>query len=85
MGSRMKRVIITFIALIAGSHLAYGYSGIVESVGGMIIFWLAHITATAMDLKWQALHPDREEIMFNRAASVALKGGNKWLKAIVRC
>lgn len=34
----MKRVIITFIALIAGFHLAYGYSGIVESVGGMIIF-----------------------------------------------
>lgn len=34
----MKRVIITFIALIAGSHLAYGYSGIVESIGEMIIF-----------------------------------------------
>lgn len=34
----MKRVIITFIALIAGSHLAYGYSGIVESIGGLIIF-----------------------------------------------
>nr|DAG39749.1 MAG TPA: hypothetical protein [Caudoviricetes sp.] len=33
----MKRVIITFIAIIAGSHLAYGYDGIVESVGGIII------------------------------------------------
>lgn len=29
----MKRVIIIFIAIIAGSHLAYGYSGIVESIG----------------------------------------------------
>ncbi|EFW1287497.1 hypothetical protein H1N87_gp45 [Escherichia phage herni] len=34
----MKRVIITFIALIAGCYLAYGYSGIVESIGGLIIF-----------------------------------------------
>lgn len=34
----MKRVIIIFIALIAGCHMAYGYSGIVESIGGLIIF-----------------------------------------------
>lgn len=34
----MKRVIITFIALIAGCHMAYGYSDIVESIGGLIIF-----------------------------------------------
>ena len=34
----MKRVIIIFIALIAGCYLAYNYSGIVESIGGMIIF-----------------------------------------------
>ncbi|QGH76999.1 hypothetical protein [Escherichia phage BEK12B] len=34
----MKRVIVIFIAIIAGSHLAYEYSGIVESIGGMIIF-----------------------------------------------
>ena len=33
----MKRVIIIFIALIAGCHMAYGYSGIVESIGGLII------------------------------------------------
>ena len=42
----MKRVIIIFIALIAGCYLAYNYGGIVELIGGLI-----HITATAMDLK----------------------------------
>lgn len=34
----MKRVIIIFIALIAGCYLAYNYSGIVESIGGLVIF-----------------------------------------------
>ena len=34
----MKRVIITFIALIAGCYMAYNYGGIVESIGGLIIF-----------------------------------------------
>ena len=34
----MKRVIITFIALIVGCFLAYNYSGIVQSIGGLIIF-----------------------------------------------
>ena len=34
----MKRVIITFIAVIAGCHLAYNYSGIVQSIGGLVIF-----------------------------------------------
>ena len=34
----MKRVIIIFIALIAGCYMAYNYGGIVESIGGLIIF-----------------------------------------------
>lgn len=34
----MKNVIIIFISLIAGCYMAYNYDGIVESIGGLIIF-----------------------------------------------
>lgn len=34
----MKRVIVIFIAIIAGCYMAYNYGGIVESIGGLIIF-----------------------------------------------